>query len=102
MRGGRLYCVVGAGSHSHSGSLFSGADVQNCVADEFVAPDPADSLFGLLCAGGGEMGDRIRRYDWSKTSLGPIERWSQAFKTALRLCMASWRTPNRMRGKTAK
>jgi signal transduction histidine kinase len=69
--------------------LFSGADVQNCVADEFVAPDPADSLFGLLCAGGGEMGDRIHRYDWSKTTLGPIERWSQAFKTALRLCMAS-------------
>ncbi|HEY2399302.1 MAG TPA: ATP-binding protein [Steroidobacteraceae bacterium] len=63
--------------------------MQNCVADEFVAPDPAASLFGLLCAGGGEMGDRIRRYDWSKTSLGPIERWSQAFKTALRLCMAS-------------
>jgi signal transduction histidine kinase len=80
---------VGAGSHPHSGSIFSGADVQNCVADESVAADAPDCLFGLLCAGGGEMGSRIRRYEWSKTSLGPIERWSQAFKTALRLCMAS-------------
>jgi len=63
--------------------------VQNCVADESVVTDAPDCLFGLLCAGGGEMGSRIRRYEWSKTSLGPIERWSQAFKTALRLCMAS-------------
>jgi signal transduction histidine kinase len=54
-----------------------------------LTSDPADSLFELLWDGGGEMGNRIRRYDWSKTSLGPIEQWSQAFKTALRLCMAS-------------
>ena len=54
-----------------------------------VTPDSAESLFGLLFDGGGEMGDRIRRYDWAKTPLGPIAGWSQAFKTALRLCMAS-------------
>jgi signal transduction histidine kinase len=59
-------------------------------ADEVaVAPASAESLFGLLFDGGGEMGERIRRYDWAKTPLGPIEGWSQAFKTALRLCMAS-------------
>ena len=58
--------------------------------DEVAAtPDSAESVFGLLFDGGGEMGDRIRRYDWAKTPLGPIAGWSQAFKTALRLCMAS-------------
>lgn len=49
----------------------------------------ADALFALLSDGGGEMGGRIRRYDWTRTSLGPIEGWSHAFRTALRLCMAS-------------
>ena len=60
-----------------------------CDDEVARAPDSAESLFGLLCDGGGEMGDRIRRYDWAKTPLGPIEGWRQAFKTALRLCMAS-------------
>jgi DNA-binding NarL/FixJ family response regulator len=25
--------------------------------------------------GGGEMGERIRSFDWSKTPLGPVDRW---------------------------
>jgi signal transduction histidine kinase len=51
--------------------------------------DSAESLFALLSDGGGEMGERIRRYDWTRTALGPIATWSHAFRTALRLCMAS-------------
>ena len=31
---------------------------------------------GLL-ASGGEMGERTRSFDWSKTPLGPIARWPQ-------------------------
>ncbi|HZH29118.1 MAG TPA: PAS domain-containing protein [Azospirillaceae bacterium] len=31
---------------------------------------------------GGEMGERIRGHDWSRTPLGPIEGWPQSLKTA--------------------
>src|SRR5690242_15148089 len=33
-----------------------------------LSPSPADFL-----AGGGEMGERIRNFDWSATTLGPVE-----------------------------
>ena len=32
--------------------------------------------------GGGEMGRRIREFDWSATGLGPIADWPQSLKTA--------------------
>ncbi len=44
---------------------------------------------GDLLAGGGEMGERIRAFDWSRTPLGPIERWPHAFKTAVRILLGS-------------
>ena len=28
-------------------------------------------------SGGGEMGERIRNFDWTKTSLGAPENWEQ-------------------------
>src|SRR4051795_6028171 len=34
-------------------------------------------------AGGGEMGDRIRSLDWSKTPLGPSNVWPQSLRSAL-------------------
>jgi signal transduction histidine kinase len=34
-------------------------------------------------AGGGEMGDRIRSLDWSKTPLGPSNLWPQSLRSAL-------------------
>ena len=34
-------------------------------------------------AGGGEMGERTRAFDWSGTPLGPIDRWPQSLRTAL-------------------
>lgn len=39
--------------------------------------------------GGIEMGERIRTYDWSKTSVGPIETWSQSLKTTLNIIINS-------------
>ncbi|HTR42068.1 MAG TPA: GAF domain-containing sensor histidine kinase [Pseudomonadales bacterium] len=30
--------------------------------------------------GGGEMGERVRNFDWSRTPLGPIESWSPALR----------------------
>jgi len=33
-------------------------------------------------ASGGEMGERIRALDWSKTALGPVEGWPQLAQPA--------------------
>src|SRR5262249_52301698 len=38
---------------------------------------------------GGEMGERIRAFDWSRTPLGPIESWSPALRTMLRILLAN-------------
>ncbi len=40
-------------------------------------------------AGGGEMGERIRTKDWSKTSLGPVEQWPQSLKIIVRIMLTS-------------
>ena len=40
-------------------------------------------------AGGGEMGARIRAFDWSRTGLGPPEAWSQSLCRALAMMLAS-------------
>src|SRR5689334_9176972 len=39
--------------------------------------------------GGGEMGERIRKFDWSKTPLGPPEYWDQSLKTCVRIMLTS-------------
>jgi two-component sensor histidine kinase len=40
-------------------------------------------------AGGGEMGAAIRGFNWAATSLGPPEGWPRAFRTCLRIMLAS-------------
>jgi len=40
-------------------------------------------------SGGGEMGERIRNFDWSKTSLGSPEKWSQSLKSLVSLMLAN-------------
>jgi PAS domain S-box-containing protein len=39
--------------------------------------------------GGGELGARIRAYDWTRTPLGPPERWPVGLKTAIRIMLTS-------------
>lgn len=46
------------------------------------SPRPLDFLNG-----GGEMGERMRQFDWSNHPLGQPERWPAALKTALRLLL---------------
>jgi GAF domain-containing protein len=43
---------------------------------------------GLL-AGGGEMGERTRTFDWSLTPLGPLADWPQSLKTIVRVMLDS-------------
>jgi PAS domain S-box-containing protein len=40
-------------------------------------------------SGGGELGRRIREFDWSKTSLGPVDTWPQSLKTCIRIMLTS-------------
>lgn len=47
----------------------------------------ADGLEFLV--GGGEMGERIRQYDWSGTPLGPPQYWPQALRLTLSICLRS-------------
>src|ERR1700710_11637 len=48
-------------------------------------PDQEDSLSFL--AGGGEMGARMRQFDWSASSIGASDAWPQALRTALRVLL---------------
>ena len=40
-------------------------------------------------SGGGELGQRIRDFDWSRTSLGPVHSWPQSLRTCIRIMLAS-------------
>ncbi len=39
--------------------------------------------------GGGEMGRRIRMHDWSKSPLGPPERWAQSLRSVVSIMLNS-------------
>ena len=42
-----------------------------------------------LVVGGGELGALVRAHDWSRTELGPLERWPQSLLTAVDICLNS-------------
>ena len=49
---------------------------------------PPGAPLGFL-AGGGEMGERIRVFDWAKTPIGSPESWSTALRTVVQLMLAN-------------
>ncbi len=40
-------------------------------------------------SGGGEMGERIRSYDWELTPLGPVDLWPRSLKTCIQIMLTS-------------
>lgn len=40
-------------------------------------------------SGGGELGQMIREYDWSNTSLGPVDTWPHSLRTCIRIMLTS-------------
>jgi PAS domain S-box-containing protein len=44
---------------------------------------------GDFLAGGGEMGERMRALDWTKTPLGSVTAWPQSLKTIVRVMLDS-------------
>src|SRR5688572_2936514 len=53
--------------------------------------DPANQEGPILSflAGGGEMGERIRAFDWSRTPLGPVHQWPQSLRSAASFLLPS-------------
>ena len=39
--------------------------------------------------GGGELGKLTRSFDWSKTSVGPVEKWPQSLRTIVSIILSS-------------
>src|SRR5262245_30056315 len=58
-------------------------------ASERVPNLPDDAKWTTYLAGGGEMGARIRAFDWSKTPLGLIVEWPSSLLEAVSLCLRS-------------
>ena len=52
-------------------------------------PEPRRPQAHDWLTGGGEMGQLIRDYDWSQTSLGPIESWPQSLRSAVSILLPS-------------
>ena len=48
-------------------------------------PQPPASFL----SGGGEMGARMRAFDWSKTPLGPVETWPQSLRSSVSMLLPS-------------
>lgn len=56
--------------------------------ERIAKKDTAHAVPNFL-AGGGEMGARIRAFDWSATPLGPPRHWPQALRTAIRIALTA-------------
>ena len=53
-------------------------------------PDVVSGGPGLgFLSGGGEMGARMRAFDWATTPLGPPEGWPPNLKSSIALCLGS-------------
>src|SRR5688572_18414622 len=50
--------------------------------------DPSESAAAWL-AGGGEMGERLRRLDWASTPLGATAAWPQSLRSAVSILLPS-------------
>jgi len=53
------------------------------------APDRVVQDVPTWLAGGGEMGERTRSFDWTKTPLGPARQWPQNLRIAASTCLGS-------------
>ncbi len=48
-----------------------------------------DSPLHNFLSGGGEMGARMREFDWSRSPLGPLDSWPQSLRTSVSTCLNS-------------
>jgi signal transduction histidine kinase len=58
------------------------------MLEDAGASDPAASTLPFL-AGGGELGERMRAFDWSSTPLGAPAQWPKSLRTCVRIVLTS-------------
>jgi PAS domain S-box-containing protein len=58
-------------------------------ADTYSPHSPHARAAADCLAGGGRMGALMRAFDWSSTSLGPVDEWPQSLRTAVSIVLAS-------------
>ena len=46
-------------------------------------------LVPAFLSGHGDMSERIRQFNWSQTSIGPVDKWKQSLRSALNICLNS-------------
>jgi hypothetical protein len=46
-------------------------------------------LIESVFAGGGDMGARMRAFDWSATDLGPVAQWPQSLRACVRIVLGA-------------
>jgi hypothetical protein len=51
--------------------------------------EAANKTFPAFLSGGGEMGERIRNFDWNTTPLGDPAEWEESLKTCVRIMLSS-------------
>ncbi len=56
------------------------------MSEKSTAKKSADLSF---LKGGGEMGERMRAFDWSSSAVGPAAEWPESLKTAVSICIGS-------------
>ncbi len=65
-------------------------DATATVPSAPMSPDaPAAPRRGHFLDGGGEMGERMRALDWTRTPLGPPDGWPRSLQTVLRMMLDS-------------
>ena len=65
------------------------ARLSSSVAADSRPESPREAAGSVFVDGGGEMGALIRAHDWSKTPLGPIDRWPQSLRTTVSIVLGS-------------
>jgi PAS domain S-box-containing protein len=78
--------VIGENGHSVKRAS---AKKQTSSAQRSPATPNSTLASSPWVAGGGEMAERIRSLDWSRTPLGPLEQWPQSLRTSVSICLAS-------------
>jgi hypothetical protein len=48
-----------------------------------------EQVIESVFAGGGDMGARMRAFDWSTTDLGPVPQWPQSLRAGVRIVLAA-------------
>lgn len=84
--------TIFASDNSNSGGLVSPSPMYPLRTWGFLERELSEDSRRLLTewlAGTGEMAERIRNFDWSRTSLGPSEKWSPALRTTVGLMIAN-------------